>query len=608
MIQCSMFPATRVLVCALSAACCLLTAGCGVSSTSPSVASGAAISGRVFGGQQPVVGASISLYAAGSGGPGMGASTLLTTVTGTGGSFSISSDYDCPSGSAQVYLVARGGNPGLTAVASNPALALMVALGNCSSLATTQSVTINEATTVAAAWGLAQFLGPGATVGASSSNAVGLRNAFAVANNLANSSTGTAAGAALPAGAVMESAKLYALADALAACVNSDGTSACGPLFSAATEGGSVPANTLDAAIDIVRSPGSKIGAVFNAVPPQGPFQPSLSQVPNDWTMSIRYTGGGLYGPSALAVDSAGSVWTANYFGATATKLSPTGVAEGFSDASLRESYGITVDPQDNAWVTNEQSSGAVNGGGGSLTKFNSSGQVQSGKGYSAGGIYYPYAVAADSNSDIWVADYGRSGATLLANDGTSLSGASGFPSSSLPYTSSVALDGTDNAWFGAEGGAARITPSGVMTMFPCCIEPSGIAIDQAENVWLPDYLASSLVELNSSGTMIQTIAGIGGLASPESVAIDGGGNVWVADFRADALSAFTGASSGGRSGALSPASGFGLDAGLNQPFALALDASGNLWVASFAADEVVQFVGIATPVKTPLVGPPATP
>jgi streptogramin lyase len=538
----------------------------------------------------------------------MGASSLYTTITGAGGGFSIPSDYQCSSGLAQVYLVARGGNPGLTGVVSNPALVLMATLGNCSGLATTQSVTINEATTVAAAWGLAQFLGDGAIVGASPSNAMGLQNAFAVTNSLVNSSTGKAGGAGLPAGAVTEPGKLYALADALAVCVNSDGTSACGSLFSAATEGGSVPANTLDAALNIVRNPGSKVGPVFDAVPPQGPFQPSLSEPPNDWTMSIRYTGGGMDGPTAVAVDSSGSVWAANYFGATATKISPAGVAEAFSDASLRESYGVTVDPQDNAWFTNEQSSGAVNGGGGSLTKFNSAGQVQSGAGFSAGGVFFPYAVAADSNSDIWVADFGSSGATLLANDGSSLSGTSGFLAGTLPYTSSVALDGSHNAWFGVLGGAARVTPSGAATMFACCSEPSGLAVDQAGNVWVSDYLGSSLVELNSSGTTVQTITGRGGLASPESVAIDGSGNVWVTDYRADALSAFTGASSGGSSVALSPASGFGLDAGLDQPFGMAIDGSGNVWVASFAADAVVQFVGIAAPVKTPLIGPPAAP
>src|ERR1700693_5105122 len=69
--------------------------------------------GGVHGGQQPVSGASIQLYAAGATGYGSAATALLTTTvtSGAGGSFTITGDYDCPSASSQVYLVASGGNP-----------------------------------------------------------------------------------------------------------------------------------------------------------------------------------------------------------------------------------------------------------------------------------------------------------------------------------------------------------------------------------------------------------------------------------------------------------------------------------------------------------------
>ena len=44
------------------------------------------------------------------------------------------------------------------------------------------------------------------------------------------------------------------------------------------------------------------------------------------------------------------------------------------------------------------------------------------------------------------------------------------------------------------------------------------------------------------------------------------------------------------------------------EPFGIAVDASGNVWVANFAANAVTQFVGLASPVKTPLLGPPSAP
>jgi streptogramin lyase len=51
-----------------------------------------------------------------------------------------------------------------------------------------------------------------------------------------------------------------------------------------------------------------------------------------------------------------------------------------------------------------------------------------------------------------------------------------------------------------------------------------------------------------------------------------------------------------------------GLDAGLSEPFGVAVDASGNLWVTSFAGDALTQFVGLVAPIKTPLLGPPQQP
>jgi hypothetical protein len=50
------------------------------------------------------------------------------------------------------------------------------------------------------------------------------------------------------------------------------------------------------------------------------------------------------------------------------------------------------------------------------------------------------------------------------------------------------------------------------------------------------------------------------------------------------------------------------LDAGLVEPFAVAVDASGNLWISNFATSTLTEFIGLAAPVRTPLIGPPAAP
>ena len=116
------------------AALCIWILGCSANVPSNGPVAGGQLRGSVHGGQQPVTGASIQLYAAGTTGYGTSATALLTSpvVTDSSGSFSITGDYTCPSSTSQLYLVATGGNPGLAAGTNNAALALMAALGPCS--------------------------------------------------------------------------------------------------------------------------------------------------------------------------------------------------------------------------------------------------------------------------------------------------------------------------------------------------------------------------------------------------------------------------------------------------------------------------------------------
>ena len=111
------------------------TIGCNLSSTavpSPSPLPDAhPIKGKLFGGQQPVVGASIQGYAVGApatgGGYGVGSTALITGVpvlTDANGEFTITGDYTPPAAASHFYIVATGGNPGL-GNALNPDLVLM---------------------------------------------------------------------------------------------------------------------------------------------------------------------------------------------------------------------------------------------------------------------------------------------------------------------------------------------------------------------------------------------------------------------------------------------------------------------------------------------------
>jgi hypothetical protein len=571
--------------------------------TTPSVP--AFFTGAMESGSSPVSGAEVSFYAAGNSGVGVGATNLLGTETVTtdgSGKFSIP-DFQCPSSAAQVYLVGRGGST--AAGGSNSAIAMMAALGACGSVSSSTTVAMNEVTTVAAAWALSRFIGTNAAVGASATNATGLSNAFTTAANLADTTKGTAPGPGLPANTKLETAKLNALAAALWNCNQPVSSTACGKLFSAATGVNGAPADTLDAALNVVRNPGANVAAVFANVA-QGPFAPVLSTAPHDWTLSATFgncvTGcGGLNLPGSLAIDSMGDVWVANYFGGAASKFSNTGVpaaASGYTATGLQESFGIAVDGQDSAWITNASGSTA-----GSVTHLSSSGVDLSGSGYTGGGIYYPEAVEATSTGMIWVSDYATGSATLLAGSGTAVSGSAGYAPGVLPFTSAVAIDGNQNGWFAYQGGVAMVTQAGAVSSYVCCQVPAGIALDASGNVWIADYQASSVVKLGPSGSVLgQT--GAGGVHTPMNMAVDGGGNVWTANYRANTVSEVNGATLQ----AVSPAVGYGLDASLYGPFGLGVDASGNVWISNAYGNTLTELIGAAAPVKTPLLGLPAQP
>ena len=65
---------------------------------------------------------------------------------------------------------------------------------------------------------------------------------------------------------------------------------------------------------------------------------------------------------------------------------------------------------------------------------------------------------------------------------------------------------------------------------------------------------------------------------------------------------------SGASAGVVSPAQGYGLDATLSEPYGLAIDASGNVWLSNSGTSTLTEMVGLASPVRTPLLGPPVQP
>jgi trimeric autotransporter adhesin len=271
--------------------------------------------GSIHGGQQPVSGATVQLYAAGTTGDGSAATPLLSTPTTSdaNGAFDIGGNYTCPSGSPLVYLVASGGNPGLAPGASNPALNMMSALGRCDSLTASTFIVIDEASTVAAVSALYPFMTSPSKLGSASRDAPALTNAFALASAFVNTSTGIAPGLNVPAGTVVPEAKINTLADVVAGCVNSPGGiandgSICGTLFALATLSGQAPPTDIISALtNVANNPSLNTVPLFNLAPSSAPFQPSLASAPSDFSIQLLSTGGGgstSSGPVTLSPNS----------------------------------------------------------------------------------------------------------------------------------------------------------------------------------------------------------------------------------------------------------------------------------------------------------------
>ena len=138
---------------------------------------------------------------------------------------------------------------------------------------------------------------------------------------------------------------------------------------------------------------------------------------------------------------------------------------------------------------------------------------------------------------------------------------------------------------------------------------PQGLAMDAAGNVYIADEQHGRVRQVSASG-VITTVAGGGSAGSPggytgdggpatqatlglpAGVAVDAAGNLYIADFANSVvrkvapngiISTYAGNGGPGYSGDGGPATG----ARLNQPRALAVDSSGNLYIADYAESRI---------------------
>jgi hypothetical protein len=621
---------------------------------------GPELHGSVQAGTLPVVGASVYLYAAGVSGyasassPVYNPSTAAFATTDSSGSFTLPAGYTCPALTSQVYLVALGGQVGASGV--NPSLGLMTALGPCSNLSSTP-VIINEITTVASAVALTPFSADNVQtgelsylyIGSSSANATaGLANAFASVNNLVDITTGQPKFWTVAGNAVVPYVEINTLADALNACVATAGGSAgdgsaCGNLFlytnPLSSYASYAPTDTLQAIFDLLKPPPATItyqvahSSVFGLASLSSPYQPILSSAlaqndPQGWAISLNYTSGGgvggsgstASGSSALAIDASGNVWIANKsinsvsewnsLGASYSAGTIGSAAGGFSGGGIYAPTAIGVDPDGYVWVVN---------GNGTLSKLDFTGTADSNSPFSGGGLSTGSGMAIDGSGNVWVTSSGAPGSVAEFNNrGIPLSPTAGF-TAGIDDPGTIAIDGSGNVWVAVSGTSPFVKlDGGNGTLMLGVYEgntgnpvPPQLAIDKAGDLWNAfGELDIQEIPIGYTGLhagaqlVIYANSAINQIGNPQGMALDGSNRLWMANagYNPDPthntpanLSLFD------RTQVNGGISIFYADPALsNGPSSVAVDSAGNVWVL-LNNNTVKEFVGVATPVITPL-------
>lgn len=608
-----------------------LLSGCALENTAPPTpTAGPQISGKAMGGQQSITGSRIYLMKADTTGYGNAATDILTAgdgsdsigyyvLTGTGGAFTLGS-YTCTQND-QVYLLSLQGNPGLTNGTNNSHLAIMAMLGACPAagnfVTSTPFVTINEITTIAAAYAMGGFMSSPTQMSSSSANAsVGLANAALVAASLAN----IAAGATYTSGTTPNGNGTYSvnkvntLADIIASCVNTDGSTttgaACATLFTNAVNGSTQPTDTITAALNMVHFSSQNVSTLLGLAPGTAPFQPTLSPAPLDLSLSIAYASVDSSASNSYPtrIDNLGNIYKpdgASKPNGTTRAVNPLGAVVATYNTSTIEDQpsGGYIDPNNqNLWVPSGNTT--------KITAYNTtSHSAVTGSGFVDGS--YSDGLAFDNSNNVYSVTNGCAlvkglNASPFTATSYTLTGAcssnSGFGYLAITSGSTIWVAQGNTSWTvsttttAAPGTSTNITTNSVGATG---YKESGVVIDSSQNAWVVAYDSST--KANQLAAWDSTQTPLTNSPWAPSVTLSGSA-VAIGALSIDGANLLWGTTNYGPVSILTSSPGSPLTKIANTSYGQGQcipDQSGNVWCDILKG--LILYPGIATPTANPV-------
>jgi streptogramin lyase len=311
--------------------------------------------------------------------------------------------------------------------------------------------------------------------------------------------------------------------------------------------------------------------------------------------------------PSAAVIDAGGNIYMTDPGNDLIRKITPAGVVTTIagelgnnnsldgtnSNAHFASPNGIAIDSMTNLYVTDgDNTIRRLTPEGTNWIVTTIAGQTNnygSADGLGTNALFWgPAGIAADTNGNLYIADSDNKTIRKLTSLGTNWmsSTAAGLPGAQ------GSADGTNS---GARFGA-----------------PEGVAVDANDDVFVADVNNNNLRKIAISGTnyIVTTLAGIGpGSAdgpgpdarfwNPTGVAVDSSGNIFIADLYNSTVRRITtsGAVStvAGLAGNSGSSDGTNSDARFYDPIDLTLDKAGNVYVTDVFNNAIRKITPIGT-------------